>query len=258
MLAITHGADTWVEVSHLSLEGNRFNQTSPASHGIVVESPETLARYHDVLHGLYVRNFRGNGLRFVKGAPHRISDSTFHDNGGAQIHHGPSALDNYVLNTVVGTDATEPGSTGWWCQGSNNVWIGGAAARCEIGMRVDGLRNALTGGTSIDSNARQGLVIRGNETRVTSAIFRNNSVSGPGRFDDVVIDGSTGGGRRNLLSGCIVDGSSLATEPGIAQARYGVIEVGGAADTVVSGCILTGHSRGGIRFFGAGDDDPGR
>jgi len=252
MLRIGHGADTWAVVAWLSLEGNRFNQASADCHGILVDAGSILARYHDLFLGLYVRNCRGHGFEFVRGAPHRIVDCTFHDNAGAEIHHGPQAMDNYIVNTVVGTDAGEGDAVGWWCEGSNNLWIGGAAARCGVGMYLSGLRNAIVGGTSIDSNLRHGMVLEANESRLSGIVFRNNSASKAGGFDDVLIDGTSGKGRRNVISGCVIDGGSLQTEPGEPQARFGVEEVGGAMGNLVTGCVVVGHTAGDVRLTGPG------
>lgn len=252
MIRITHGADTWAVVAWLSLEGNRFNQAKANCHGVLVQAASPLARYHDLFWGLYVRNCRGNGFEFIRGAPHRIVDCTFHDNSGAQIHHGPEAVDNYIVNTIVGTDAGEPGAVGWWCEGSNNVWIGGAAARCGVGMCVSGLRNAVGGGTSVDSNLRHGVVLEANETRLNGLVFRNNSTSQTGGFDDVLIDGTSGKGQRNVISGCVIDGASLRTEPGEPQGRFGVEETGGAAGNRVTGCAIIGHTAGDVCLTGAG------
>lgn len=244
MIEITHSGDSWVVLHRLTLEGNRFNQSGTDHHGIVVNAEQPLARYHDIFEQLYVRNCRGNGFEFVEGAPHRITNCVFNDNSYVQVHHGPRAIDNYVIDTIVGTDAAEPGTIGWHAEGSNNIWHGGAIALSEIGAKIEGLRNTVEGGTSIDLNRRYGVHALTNESRFVGLTIRGNSREQDGKFEDIRIDGDGGRGRRNVIVGCTFSGDG--------RTPYGVVEVNGAEGTQVGGCTFHGHLTGDVQLTGAG------
>ena len=244
MIEITHGGNQWIVMSDLSLEGNRFNQAGTTRHGIVVNnSGVALARYYDLFKRLYVRNCRGNGFEFVQGAPHRIRDCLFHDNSVTQIHHGSNTLDCYVEDTVVGTDATEAGTIGWHCEGSNVIWRGGAIALSETGAKIEsGFRNTIDG-ASVDSNNQRGIHILVKGTRVLNCTFLNNSKSPVTTYPDIDIDGS--GVTRTVVSGNHFDGADLT---GLAQATFGIQETNSSNGTKESGNVFVNHSTADISF----------
>jgi hypothetical protein len=241
MIQVTHGADTWVEIHRLALEGNRFNQSGQKNkYGIQVNASSALARYHDVFSHLYVRNVDGTGFEWSQGAPSRIEWCVFNDNSLYQVHFGPNSVDCHVFNTIVGTDEHEGGTIGFLSEGSQHVWLGGAIARCETGAKITGLRNYLGAGCSIDSNNRNGIWLQSSGSRVDGCVFINNSRSPAQTYEDVLVDGSGGKGKYNVVSGCAIDGGSLG-QPQTNQATYGVREVNGASGTQVRGNVIWNH-----------------
>ncbi|MEO5691178.1 MAG: right-handed parallel beta-helix repeat-containing protein, partial [Candidatus Saccharimonadales bacterium] len=197
--AITISSVNEVEVSNLSLAGNKANNSSGTQRGISIGTSGSATLAGTIMNNLTISNFRDTGIDMVTGKSTRITNSSIFSNNTGISFNGVTEMTisgNTISSnvntgiTVLGTLSTvtnntlRANGTGVYMQSgqensiSSNVVV--ASTSTGISLSSSSNYNTITGNT-VTGGATEGIFLSSSShNTITSNVVEGNATTGIG------------------------------------------------------------------------------